>query len=236
MNLLMLMAIVISVLLFTPLIPNLNAQIATPQSIYKTIKARDSEKFVIPFNASNYERNKPLIYNFSGSIGQNWILTLQNNLDYAYRQDAKTVIKLLEPAPSEKFIEIAMFGNQSKGFWAAVNTKDSGYVRVYSKDKDGWFSGQPIIIAHANNQGLTITDGKRIVVDKLSVNGFTPSSVAIYGKDDSESPINAYAGNISLDMVFGNPADSPIFYLPLGMLVGVGGLLIALLAFKRRNA
>ena len=71
MNLLMLMAIVISVLLFTPLIPNVNAQIATPQSIYKTIKARDSEKFVIPFNASNYERNKPLIYNFSGSIGQN---------------------------------------------------------------------------------------------------------------------------------------------------------------------
>jgi hypothetical protein len=36
-------------------------------------------------------------------------------------------------------------------------------------------------------------------------------------------------------MVFGNPADSPIFYLPLGMLVGVGGLLIALLVFKRRN-
>ena len=85
----------------------------------------------------------------------------------------------------------------------AVNTKDSGYVRVYSKDTDGWFSGQPIIIAHANNQGLTITDGKRIVVDKLSVNGFTPGSVAIYGKDDSESPINAYAGNISFDMVFG---------------------------------
>ena len=123
-----------------------------------------------------------------------------------------------------------------RGSGPAVNTKDSGYVRVYSKDKDGWFSGQPIIIAHANNQGLTVTDGKRIVVDKLSLNGFTPGSVAIYGKDDPESPINAYAGNISFDMVFGNPADSPIFYLPLGMLVGVGGLLIALLAFKRRNA
>lgn len=236
MNLRTLIAITISVLLFTLLISNVNAQITTPQSIYKTIKAKDTEKFVIPFNASNYERNKPLIYTFSRSIGQNWILTLQNNLSYAYRQDAKTVIKLLEPTPSEKFIEIAMFGNQSKGFWAAVNTKDSGYVRVYSKDKDGWFSGQPIIIAHANNQGLTVTDGKRIVVDKLSLNGFTPGSVAIYGKDDPESPINAYAGNISFDMVFGNPADSPIFYLPLGMLVGVGGLLIALLAFKRRNA
>ncbi len=235
MHLFTLITITMSFLLLTVSIANVNGQVANPQSIYKTLKAKDTEKFVIPFDASNYERNKPLIYNFSRSLGQNWILTLQNNLSYASRADAKVVIKLLEPVPSEKFIEIAMFANQSK-FWAAVNTKDSGYVRVYSKDKDGWFSGQSIIIAHANNQGLTITDGKRIVVDKLSVNGFTPSSVAMYGKDDSESPINAYAGNISFDMVFGNPADSPIFYLPLGMLVGVGGLLIALLAFKRRNA
>jgi hypothetical protein len=235
MQLLTLITIAMSFLLLTVSIANVSGQMANPQSIYKTLKAKDTEKFVIPFNASNSERNNPLIYNFSRSIGQNWILTLQNNLSYAYRPDAKVVIKLLEPAPSEKFIEIAMFANQSK-FWAAVNTRDSGYVRVYNKDTGGWFSGQPIIIAHANNQGLTISDGKRIVVDKLSVNGFTPGSVAIYGKDDSESPINAYAGNISFDMVFGNPSDSPIFYLPLGMLVGVGGLLIALLAIKKRNA
>ncbi|HET7344280.1 MAG TPA: hypothetical protein VFJ05_00225 [Nitrososphaeraceae archaeon] len=236
MNRLTLMAIITMFLLLTLSVTNAGGQIASPQSLYKPIRSKDTEKFVVPFNASNYERNNPLTYTFSRPLGQNWILNIQNNLSYAYRQDAKTVIKLLEPAPSEKFIEIAMFGNLSKRFWAAVNTKDSGYVRVYSKDSDGWFTGQPIIIAHANNQGLTITDGRRIIVDKLSLNGFTPGSVAIYGKDDPESPIDAYAGNILFDMVFGNPADSPIFYLPLGMLVGVGGLLIALLVFKRRNS
>ena len=235
MNYLASMAVTIMFLLLTMSITNVNGQIASPQNIYKTMLAKDTEQFVIPFNASNYERNNPLIYTLSRPVGQNWILTLQNNLSYAYRQDAKTVIKLLEPAPSEKFIEIAMFGNLSKRFWVAVNTKDTGYVRVYNKDTDGWSIGRPIIIGYANNQGLTITDGKRIVVDKLSLNGFTPHSVAIYGKDDSESPINAYAGNISFDLVFGNPADSPVFYLPLGMLVGVGGILIALLAFKRRS-
>lgn len=64
MNLLTLIAITISFLLFTLSISSVNAQLATPQSIYKTIKAKDTEKFVIPFNASNYERNKPLIYTF----------------------------------------------------------------------------------------------------------------------------------------------------------------------------
>ena len=31
------------------------------------------------------------------------------------------------------------------------------------------------------------------------------------------------------------PADSPIYYLPLVMLVGVGGVLIGLLVFKKRD-
>jgi hypothetical protein len=142
---------------------------------------------------------------------------------------------LQEPAPSEKFIEIAMFGDGSKKFWAAVNTHDSGYIRIYERDIDGWSRDQPIIVAHASNQGLTITNGKRIIVDRLSINGFTIGSIAVYGKDDPISPINTYAGNISFDVVYGDPANSPIYYLPLGMLIGVGGLVTGLLIFKRRK-
>jgi len=36
-------------------------------------------------------------------------------------------------------------------------------------------------------------------------------------------------------VVYGDPANSPIYYLPLGMLVGVGGLVTGLLVFKRRK-
>ena len=65
--------------------------------------------------------------------------------------------------PSEKFIEVAMFGDISKKFWVAVNTNETGYMRLYDESgTNGWSREQPIIIAHGNNQGLTITNGKEL--------------------------------------------------------------------------
>jgi hypothetical protein len=224
-------------LLFAPLIAFSQSQqgLNILHNKYKVIETKNSERFIFPYNASNNVRKNPLIYNYTRPIGQNWILTVQNNMSYAYRGDAKTIVKLREPESSEKFIEIAMFGNLSKKFWVAVNTKDSGYIRVYNKDVDGWSNEQPIIIAHANNQGLSVTNGKRIIVDKLSLNGFMLGSVSVYGKDDLQSLLNTYAGNISFDLAFGNPSDSPIYYLPFGALVSVGGIIIVLIVRKRRE-
>jgi hypothetical protein len=73
------------------------------------------------------------------------------------------------------------------------------------------------------------------MVDKLSLNGFALNSIAVYGKDYEYSPLNAYAGHISFEALWGRPSY-PIFYLPLIMLVGVGGLLIVLLVFKKGNS
>lgn len=201
----------------------------------QVIKTKNSEHFVLPYSATNSDRLHPLVYTYAIPKTTNWILTIQNNLSYTFNKEAKTIVKLQEPRPSDKFIEIAMFSDISKKFWAAVNTHDSGYVRLYEKDTDGWSRDQPIIIAHENNQGLSITNGKRIIVDKLSINDFTIGSIAVYGKDDPQSVLNTYAGDISFDVIYGNPADSPIFFLPLGMLVGVGGLVIGLLFFKKRK-
>jgi hypothetical protein len=90
-------------------------------------------------------------------------------------------------------------------------------------------------IGHASNQGLTVTNGKRIIVDRLSLNGFMLGSIAVYGKDDSQSLLNTYAGNISFDLAFGNPANSPIYYLPFAALISVGGIVIGLLVRKRKE-
>jgi hypothetical protein len=46
-------------------------------------------------------------------------------------------------------------------------------------------------------------------------------SIAVYGKNDSQSLLNTYAGNISFDLAFGNPAESPIYYLPFAALTSV---------------
>ena len=212
-----------------------NQQQSILQHQYQVVKTKNNERFVLPFTAANSDRKNPMVYVYEKPKITNWILTVQNNLSYAVRQDAKTIVILKEPPPSEKFIEIAMFSDVSKKFWAAINTHDAGYIRVYERNTDGWSREQPIIIAHANNQGLSITNGKRIIVDRLSVNGFNLGSIAVYGKDDLQSPINTYAGNISFDVAFGELTNSPIYYLPLGMLLGVGGTVVAFLVVKKRE-
>jgi hypothetical protein len=234
-----LLSMLLIIIIFTPLFSsgqNQQQQLNPPQDKYQVIKTKSSERFILPYTASNDDRKHPITYTYDEPKGLNWILTIQNNLSYAVRQDAKTIVKLQEPMPSEKFIEIAMFGDVSKKFWVAVNTNESGYVRLYDESgSNGWSREQPIVIAHGNNQGLTITNGKRIVVDKLSLNGFTLGSVVVYGKENSDSPLNTYEGNLSFDVIYGNPAESPLYYLPVGMLIGVGGLVIGLVVFKKRK-
>jgi hypothetical protein len=233
-----LLSVLLIIVIFTPLLSSgqTQQQLNHPQGKYQVIKTKNSEQFVLPYTASNDDRKHPLIYSYDNPKGLNWILTVQNNLSYAFRQDAKTIVKLQEPIPSEKFIEIAMFGDVSKKFWVAVNTNESGYMKLYDESgTNGWSRDQPVIIAHGNNQGLTITNGKRIVVDKLSLDGFTLGSIVVHGKDDSDSPLNTYGGNLSFDLIYGNPAESPLYYLPVGMLIGVGGLVIGLVIFKKRK-
>ena len=234
-----LLSMLLIIIIFTPLFSsgqNQQQQLNPPQDKYQVIKTKSSERFILPYTASNDDRKHPITYTYDEPKGLNWILTIQNNLSYAVRQDAKTIVKLQEPMPSEKFIEIAMFGDVSKKFWVAVNTNESGYVRLYDESgSNGWSREQPIVIAHGNNQGLTITNGKRIVVDKLSLDGFTLGSIVVYGKDNSNSPLNVYGGDLSFNVIYGNPAESPLYYLPVGMLIGVGGLVIGLVIFKKRK-
>ena len=209
--------------------------ISGQSNIHDIIKTKNSERFVVDYDASNAYRRQPLVYDFSKPIPTNWQLTIQNNLTYSNSENAKTVIKIQEPAPSEKFIELAMFGDKTGKFWAAINTNESGYIRVYEREKDGWSRDQPIFVAHANNQGLTITNGKRIIIDKLSVNDFVVGSISIYGKDESTDPDNSNSGTISFDILFGNPAESPLYYLPLITMIAIGSIVLVLIIRKKRD-
>ncbi|HSA73166.1 MAG TPA: hypothetical protein VLD84_04350 [Nitrososphaeraceae archaeon] len=209
--------------------------ISGQSSIHDVIKTKNSERFVVDYDASNAYRRQPLVYDFSKPIPTNWQLTIQNNLTYSNSENTKTVIKIQEPAPSEKFIELAMFGDKTGKFWAAINTNESGYIRVYEREKDGWSRDQPIFVAHANNQGLTITNGKRIIIDKLSVNDFIVGSVSIYGKDETTDPDNSNSGTISFDIIFGNPAESPLYYVPLITMIAIGSIVLVLIIRKKRD-
>ena len=201
---------------------------------FDVTKSKSHERFVVPFSASNTDRKNPVIYTYEIPKDVSWILGIENNMTYNNSSESKTIIKLMENQPSEKFIELAMF-EQNEKFWIAVNTNESGYIRVHEQDTDGWSRDEPIMVAHANNQGLTVTNGKRIVIDRLSLDGFSLGSIAIYGKDDIDSPINTLDGYLSFDLTYGNPRDSPLYFLPIIMLVLVGGIVFYLLKIKKRD-
>jgi len=62
-------------------------------SVHDVIKTRNSDRFVVDYDASNNYRRYPLIYNFSKPIPTNWQLTIQNNLSYLDLENGKTVVR-----------------------------------------------------------------------------------------------------------------------------------------------
>jgi len=69
----------------------------------------------------------------------------------------------------------------------------------------------------------------------LSVNDFVVGSISIYGKDESTDPDNSNSGTISFDILFGNPAESPLYYLPLITMIAIGSIVLVLIIRKKRD-
>jgi hypothetical protein len=217
---------VIGLLLFLPIM-------ALAQD-YQVVKSDNSESFVLPYSASNHDEDDPLAYMFDKPKDRSWIMTIRNNLDYVPSNDSKTVIRFQEAAPSEKYIELMINGGESKRYWVAVNTPEAGYARMYD-EQNGWSTDAPLSVTSVENGGITVTNGKRIVVDRLDVGGFALSSMAVYGNDGNKTTANAYGGDISFEILFGSFEQSSLYYVPLGVTLGVGGLIIGLLIFKKRK-
>lgn len=202
---------------------------------YHVIKAQRSESFVFSYTASNQDFDNALVYKYDVPKSPSWILSIRNNMSYVAGENAKTVVRIQEPAPSEKYIELVMYGGESRKYWVAVNTPDTGYARMYSQPVNGWSTEEPIQVTHNENSGLIVTDGKRIILDRLDVDGFSVGSIMVYGKDEAGDLANTYAGNISFEILFGSFSESPVFFVPAAVTVGVGALIGALLIFKKRK-
>ena len=207
---------------------------AQSQEDLQVAKTERSENFVIPYTAANRNEQDPLVYTFDAPLQPNWILSIQNNLSYVPREGARTIIKLLEPAPSEKFIELALYGDQSMRYWVAVNTPEAGYARMYDSE-NGWSTEQPISITHSQNSGLIVTNGQRTVVDRLDLDGFAISSIQIYGNDKNSTLANTYAGDVAFQVFYGSIEESPLYFVPAAVGMGVAGVVISLLIFKKRK-
>jgi len=224
----LLLAVIAASMLFLP------ALALAQEQDYNVIKSDKSESFVLPYTASNQDKDSPLVYTFDEPKQPSWILLIQNNMSYVPGNDSKTIIRIQEPAPSGKYIELAIFGGESKRFWVAVNTPDGGYVKMYDQN-DSWSTADPISVTHNQVSGLSVNSVRRTVLDDLDINGFAVGSIAVYGNDDQKTTANTYAGDISFQISFGSFEDSPLYFVPAAVMAGVGGLVIGLLLFKKRK-
>jgi hypothetical protein len=211
------------------------SQLTNASQEFQTAKTNVSESFVLPFNDTNTDRRNPVEYVFNEPKVNNWIISIYNNLSYYNDNASKTIIKIKELPPSEKFIELMLFGDQSKRFIVSVNTNDTGYMRMYENNQNGWSTDGPVTVSHANVQGLSVTNGKRIVLDKLGLNGFDVGSIEVYGKDEPSMSNSTFGGSIQFEVLNGSLTESVLYYMPLVMIVGVGGTLIFLVFWKKRN-
>jgi hypothetical protein len=207
---------------------------AQGQEDFQVVKSERSESFVLPYTAVNRNEQDPLIYTFDEPKQPNWILTIQNNVSYVPREGARTIIKIQEAAPSEKFIELGMYGDQSMRYWVAVNTAEAGYARIYDSE-NGWSTEQPISVTHTENSGLIVTNGQRTVVDRLDVDGFAAASIEVYGNDRNSTLANAHAGDIAFGVLSGRFDQSSIYFVPAAVGVGIFGLVAGVLILKKRK-
>jgi hypothetical protein len=205
------------------------AQEITPTNIIKTPK---DESFVLPYQSANRDIRNPVVYKYDQPKGQNWIFTLDNKLSYVPRNDSKIVITLKEAAPSEKYIQIFMYGDPTQKFVVGVNAPETGYQII--TPPSSWVNEELVTLTHSDNSGLTVTDGKRIVVDRLNIQGFSPASIEVFGKDEVAALSNAYGGTLGIGILYGSPADTPIYYVPAAVMIGVGALMGVLLYKKKR--
>jgi hypothetical protein len=202
---------------------------------YNVIKGKQNETFTFPYQAANRDRNDPLVYTYEQPRGPSWILNIENKLEYVPRDGAKAVIVLREAAPSEKSIQISMWGDESKRYQIAINTSELGHAILYNKDPFGWNPSGTIAVGHANSQGLSANDGTRIVLDRFEINGFSVSSIEVWGKEDPSELGNATGGYMTFFITFGSPENTPTYYVPLALAIAMGGIMAVLLKFKRRK-
>jgi hypothetical protein len=216
------------------LLPVLVAFAQSQGEDFQVIKTERSESFVLPYTAVNRNEEDPLVYTFDEPKQPNWIFSIQNNVSYVPREGARTIIKIQEPTPREKFIELGIYGDQSMRYWVAANTAEAGYARIYDSE-NGWSTEEPISVTHTENSGLIVTNGQRTVVDRLDVDGFAAGSIEVYGNDRNSTLANASAGDIAFDVLSGRFDQSPIYFVPIAVGVGIFGLVAGLLVLKRRK-
>ena len=196
---------------------------------------RKLETITIPYTAVNAVFLSPEHYNFPSTHVANWIVNIDNNLEYNEKNpEAKVVLRLKVSPEDTDFIEIAMLSPPSYKLWIAISNKEVGYMRMY-EDKNAWFVDKSVLASFVQNERLSVNNGQRIVLDRLRIGPFTLATVEVYGREDADADVSAIGGEVVVNVLSGNPLDNPIMMIPPIVAVVTVGTIITLLVVKKRT-
>ena len=205
--------------------------------VYAQIQSNPSvlmESINIPYEKFNVINRNSYSGSFENTHQTNWQLNIKNQLAYA-NPHGNAVIRFYDNEDRTKFVEIGMGGTPDMKFWVAVQNPDVGYAVLKTLELAGWKYDEEIVVVYADDNGLTINNGKRIVVSNLSLDNYKIKDFSVYGMESSTDPPATTSGDVILNIVSGNPAANPLFYLPYILAAGVGVIILILLKTKKRN-
>ncbi len=219
-------SIIFLILLVTPILP-VYAQQSTMN------KSEHYDSIEIPSEAFNVVRDNATIITLPHEHVTNWQLALDNKLTYS-NPHGNAIIRLYEDPKDAKFIEVGMGSPPDYRLWIAVNTPEDGYFLIHDEKTGGWSPGQTVTVQHSSNGGLSASIGQQVLVDNLDVAGFTVRDIEVAGLDSISDPPTVSSGNVAINIVSGDPAANPIFYMPF-IVVGITGALIGVLIKSKKR-
>jgi hypothetical protein len=188
----------------------------------------------VPYSAFNVVSKNSTVFKLDHEHATNWQVEIENKLKYE-NPNSTAVIRLYEDLNKPKFIEIGMGNAPNYRFWVAINTPEDGYFVIQDDNKLGWTPDKYITATHSSNGGLTVSVGQKVAVANLDIAGFTVREFTVHGMNSLSEPPSVYSGKMTLSFISGNPAENPIFYIPMMVLAGTVAMIIILLKTKKRT-
>ena len=216
------LALSISVMVFLPA----HAQnFSNPSLILETIDVSPDE-----FNKISGDA---IITRLDTTHSGSWQITIENKLLYA--NPAGSAIVRFYDTDADKFIEVGMDSPSDRRLWIGLQLPGEGYIPVTRIDKEGWHDNAKIILAYNDDQGVSISNGKRVVVTNLDLKGFSVNAYSVYGMVESTDPPAINSGKFTFDILSGDVSKNPLHYYPFYVSGAVAALVGILLLIKKRS-
>lgn len=188
---------------------------------------------VSPDELNKVSRNA-IITKLDAAHSGSWQITLENKLLYA-NPTGSAVVRFYDADTPDKFIEVGMDSPPDRRFWVGLQLPGEGYIPVTHVDKEGWSDNAKIILAYNDVQGVSISNGKRVVVTNLDLRGFSVNAYSVYGMEESTDPPAINSGKFTFEILSGDVSKNPFHYFPFYVSGAAAALVGVLLLIKKRS-